>query len=272
MANLYSYYASNIEMKLYYHLERVMLDETIEDFVQFHKKDPNYIAPTKNVFKFEDVDSNTHINNYIKVNAYIDFGENSIQFSINGNVIYDFLFPFDTTHFLYDEFLSDRYSIFIAPMPIKITENNIYYYDGVEWVMCNKVGTRVFYKDQIKSLDDILKDSINTRYRTKPKFKNFCDTMFEYMETYHYKDKNMESMDNFIMQTIGVNQDILKDIFEERLPLSCFISNIGYKNGESFDVNGNKKECLLNALLSPLIKLSPLFKETYNEIILEVNT
>lgn len=268
MTNPYSYYSSNIKMKQYYLLERVMLDETIEDFVQFHKKDPNYKPPTKNIFKFEDVDSNTHINNFIKVNAYIDFGDNSVQFSIGGEVIYDFYFPSDTTHFLYDEFLSDRYSTFIAPIPTKIRGNSIYYYDGEKWVMCNKVGTRVFYKDQIKSIDDILKDSIKPRYRTKPKLKKFCDAMFEYMDTYHYNDKNMESMDNFIMQTIGINQDVLKDIFEERLPLSCFISNIGYKNGESFDVNGNKKECFLNALLAPLIKLSPLFKETYNEIIL----
>lgn len=272
MTKPYSYYASNASMQRYYQLERIMLNETIEDFVQFHKKDKNYIAPTKNVFKFEDVDSNTHINNYVKVNTYIDRGNNIIQFSIGGNIIYDFYYPHDTTHFLYDEFLNDRYSTFIAPIPLKITENNIYYYDGVEWVICTKVGTRVFYKDEIKSIDDILKDSVSPRYRTKPKFKLFCDAMFEYMETYYYKDQNMESMDNFIMQTICINKDVLKDIFDERLPLSCFISNIGYKNGESFNDSGIKKECLLNAILSPLIKLSPLFKETYNEIILGDNT
>ena len=32
MTNPYSYYSSNIKMKQYYLLERVMLDETIEDF------------------------------------------------------------------------------------------------------------------------------------------------------------------------------------------------------------------------------------------------
>ena len=46
MTNPYSYYSSNIKMKQYYLLERAMLDETIEDFVQFHKKDPNYKPPT----------------------------------------------------------------------------------------------------------------------------------------------------------------------------------------------------------------------------------
>ena len=150
-------------------LDRLYIKLSVKTFMLDDNEGPNQLI----------IEPSEHIrtDEYVKVHASIDTDKRIII--VKGPHEYlkhEFIYPEGTTHFVYDEFISENIYRIRRPVPLKIEDDMSLScrLDG-KWVRAEKSGPRRFNDDEIKSVDQILEDQKNPRLRNKHPFHCLFD-------------------------------------------------------------------------------------------------
>lgn len=187
-------------------------------------------ADNTNIFVFNIRKDAHRMRNFEKVYVTINTDNREVTFDPGHYKKVEFIYPEGTTHFIYDEFKNDNYSM-NTPIPIKIENNLLYKRQVGKWVESPKRGKRAFYDDEIKSIDEMIADMHNPRLRGQHIFYHFMDIysndnqQYDHLK-YDYSQRELSYVTDLIYHLLMYKSDDVMPIFEEKIPYNEFLESI----------------------------------------------
>lgn len=241
-------------------------DESLKDFKRIRKPyfylykfslDNSHSEAEKLSIETYTIDRYEHrITKCDKCPVKIDIQNNIFEIGTYRN--YKFVYPNDTTHFMYDEFCDElKYNF---PLLLKISDDKIFVRDNDQWEEINS-GKYYFSDDKIKSIEDIIKDIENPRVRSPFLF----DIFIEVLSRRNYEQYNLQ-MEEKYNHSYQVDELIIKLLSEHRIILlEIFNNKLGFDDLKDHLIAKSDEHGLM--LAAQLNEHTYSFKQAYEYVI-----